>query len=160
MLVKGFAVIVGFPCVTILLTNSASSLRVLGTLNGFATTFSALGRAAGPAAAGAVFSWGVRHGYAVAPWFLLALIAAAGAVVPFWMVEGKGFTKEEEEESGDEGERESLLQEEQEDDGEDNDVAVLEAVGEVSESGSDVDEEGRRKKKTRVNGSYGTIDRS
>jgi hypothetical protein len=57
MLVKGFVVIIGFPCTTILLTNSASSLRILGTLNGFATTFSGMGRAIGPAAVGAVFSW-------------------------------------------------------------------------------------------------------
>ena len=48
MFIKGFAVIVAFPCTTILLTNSASSLRTLGTLNGVATTFSGLGRAIGP----------------------------------------------------------------------------------------------------------------
>ncbi|KAK4250769.1 major facilitator superfamily domain-containing protein [Corynascus novoguineensis] len=120
MLVKGFVVIIGFPCTTILLTNSASSLRVLGTLNGFATTFSGLGRAIGPAAAGAVFSWGIRKGYAIAPWWLLATIALAGAVVPWFIEEGPGpgcaassrnISREEEEgEEGDgDGEHAALL---------------------------------------------------
>ncbi|KAL2158467.1 hypothetical protein VTH06DRAFT_4233 [Thermothelomyces fergusii] len=93
MLIKGFIVIVGFPCTTILLTNSASSLRVLGTLNGFATTFSGIGRAVGPAATGAVFTWGARKGYAIAPWWLLAAIALAGAVVPWFIEEGPGPTR-------------------------------------------------------------------
>lgn len=116
MLVKGVIVIIGFPCTTILLTNSASSLRILGTLNGFATTFSAMGRAAGPAAAGAVFSWGVRNGYAIAPWWMLAGIAMVGAVVPWFIVEGEGPTRslgegreEDEDVDGEEGEREGLL---------------------------------------------------
>lgn len=121
MLAKGFVVIIGFPCTTILLTNSASSLRILGTLNGFATTFSGLGRAVGPAAAGAVFSWGVKEGYAIAPWWMLAAIAMVGAVPPWFIVDGEGPTggvgagsvggveEEEEEEGGNGGERESLL---------------------------------------------------
>ncbi|KAI4205900.1 MAG: hypothetical protein LQ350_000085 [Teloschistes chrysophthalmus] len=41
MLIKCFAAIFAFPCITILLTNSAVSLRVLGTLNGVATSVSA-----------------------------------------------------------------------------------------------------------------------
>lgn len=93
MLVKGFVVIIGFPCTTILLTNSASSLRILGTLNGFATTFSGLGRAIGPAAVGAVFSWGVRQGYAIAPWWLLGVIAMLGTIPPWFIVEGEGPTQ-------------------------------------------------------------------
>lgn len=48
LFIKCWASIFAFPCSTILLTNSATSLRVLGTLNGFATSTSALGRAAGP----------------------------------------------------------------------------------------------------------------
>jgi len=92
LLVKGFAVIVGFPCMTILLTNSAPSLRVLGTLNGFATTFSGLGRAVGPALTGVTFTWGVQHGYGAAGWWLLAIIATVGAVPPWFIVEGDGPT--------------------------------------------------------------------
>ena len=90
MSVKAFAVIVGFPCTTILLTNSARSLGVLGTLNGFATTFSALGRALGPAIAGAAFSFGVKHTFIALPWWLLASMALLGAI-PVWLIEeGEG----------------------------------------------------------------------
>ncbi|KAI1500143.1 major facilitator superfamily domain-containing protein [Biscogniauxia marginata] len=90
MTVKAFAVIIGFPCTTILLTNSASSLDILGTLNGFATTFSALGRASGPAMSGAAFTWGVKKGIIGVPWWILALIAAVGAVPAWFIVEGDG----------------------------------------------------------------------
>ncbi|KAI1421519.1 major facilitator superfamily transporter [Xylaria sp. FL1777] len=90
MVTKAFAVIIGFPCSTILLTNSAASLSILGTLNGFATTFSALGRASGPALAGLAFSWGVKNNMIGAPWWILGLIATVGAL-PVWMIEeGEG----------------------------------------------------------------------
>ncbi|KAI0457346.1 major facilitator superfamily domain-containing protein [Xylaria acuta] len=85
LVTKAFAVIVGFPCSTILLTNSAASLSILGTLNGFATTFSALGRASGPALAGVAFSWGVKNNMIGAPWWILGGIAAVGAF-PVWMI--------------------------------------------------------------------------
>ena len=92
MICKAFAVIIGFPCSTILLTNSAASLSILGTLNGFATTFSALGRASGPALAGLAFTWGVKNNMIGAPWWILGLIAAVGSL-PVWMiVEGDGPT--------------------------------------------------------------------
>ncbi|KAI1407572.1 MFS general substrate transporter [Hypoxylon sp. FL1857] len=90
LIAKTCAVIVGFPCTTILLTNSAASLSILGTLNGFATTFSALGRATGPALTGAVFTWGVKHGIIGVPWWLLAFIATLGAVPALMVVEGDG----------------------------------------------------------------------
>ncbi|KAI1454553.1 MFS general substrate transporter [Annulohypoxylon moriforme] len=90
LMIKTFAVIVGFPCTTILLTNSAASLSILGTLNGFATTFSALGRATGPALTGSVFTWGVKHGVIGMPWWLLACIATLGAVPAYMVVEGDG----------------------------------------------------------------------
>ncbi|KAI0107326.1 MFS general substrate transporter [Hypoxylon sp. NC0597] len=90
LIAKTFAVIVGFPCTTILLTNSAASLSILGTLNGFATTFSALGRATGPALTGAVFTWGVKHGIIGLPWWLLACIATLGAIPAYMVVEGDG----------------------------------------------------------------------
>ncbi|KAK7430210.1 hypothetical protein QQZ08_003185 [Neonectria magnoliae] len=90
MFVKGAAIIVAFPSTTILLTNSCSSLRVLGTLNGFATTFSGIGRALGPASAGAVFTWGADHGYVVASWFYLMAFALVGAIPVFLIVEGDG----------------------------------------------------------------------
>jgi hypothetical protein len=90
MLVKGFVVIIGFPCTTILLTNSASSVRILGTLNGFATSFSGLGRALGPAMTGAMFSMGVKKGYMIMPWWLLSAVALLGAIPSWFIVEGDG----------------------------------------------------------------------
>lgn len=90
MMIKAFAVIIGFPCITILLTNSASDLRILGTLNGFATMFSGLGRALGPAGAGASFTWGVERGYVITAWWFLGLAAVLGAVPACFLVEGDG----------------------------------------------------------------------
>ncbi|KAK1837211.1 major facilitator superfamily domain-containing protein [Podospora conica] len=105
MLVKGVAVITAFPCTTIMLTNSASSVRILGTLNGFATSFSGIGRAVGPALTGAVMSVGVRHNLIIAPWWLLAVIASVGAVPAWFIVEGDG-PRREESDSETEGEEE------------------------------------------------------
>ncbi|KAH6609264.1 hypothetical protein Trco_002610 [Trichoderma cornu-damae] len=92
MMTKAFAIIIAFPSITILLTNSAASLSVLGTLNGFATMFSGLGRALGPAFTGLAFSWGVEHGYVVSAYFFLGIISAIGAIPVFMIVEGDGPT--------------------------------------------------------------------
>ncbi|KAH8905880.1 MFS general substrate transporter [Coniochaeta sp. PMI_546] len=109
MLVKGFVVIVGFPCTTILLTNSASSLRILGTLNGYATSFSGLGRAIGPAMTGSVFSLGVQKGYMIFPWWTLAAVSLIGALPSWYIVEGDGPSgkapdSDDEDDEGDENE--------------------------------------------------------
>ncbi|RDW82747.1 hypothetical protein BP6252_03859 [Coleophoma cylindrospora] len=93
MLVKCFAVIFAFPCSVILLTNSAASLRILGTLNGFAVSISAVGRAIGPAMGGAAFTWGLERGYVITPWWLLGIISAVGAIPIWYLVEMDGFSK-------------------------------------------------------------------
>ncbi|KAM0188543.1 hypothetical protein ACHAPI_010568 [Fusarium lateritium] len=90
MFIKAAGIIVAFPSTTILLTNSCPSLRVLGTLNGYATTFSGLGRAFGPASTGALFSWGADHGYVVTAWFFLMFIAILGAVPAYFVEDGAG----------------------------------------------------------------------
>ncbi|KAM6537381.1 hypothetical protein FALCPG4_003304 [Fusarium falciforme] len=92
LLIKAAAIIVAFPSTTILLTNSCTSLRVLGTLNGYATTFSGIGRALGPASTGAVFTWGADNGYMVTPWFYLMFVAILGAIPAYMAVDGKGPT--------------------------------------------------------------------
>lgn len=97
MLCKGWCAIFAFPCSTILFTNSAASLKILGRLNGVATSISAIGRAAGPALAGATFSAGVNIGYVVISWWTLAGVAALGAIPVFWLVEGEGFAADENE---------------------------------------------------------------
>lgn len=93
MIVKSFAVIFAFPCSIILLTNSAVSLRILGTLNGFAVSISAVGRAIGPAMSGAAFTWGLEKGYVITPYWLLGTIAAIGAIPIWYLVEMPGFSK-------------------------------------------------------------------
>lgn len=96
MALKCLCGIFAFPCSTILLTNSATSLRTLGTLNGIATSASAVGRAAGPAMAGLIYSAGVKKGYVIAPWWFLAGVAIIAAVPIWWLVEGEGFGGDDE----------------------------------------------------------------
>ncbi|TVY13525.1 putative membrane protein [Lachnellula arida] len=120
MVVKSFAVIFAFPCSIILLTNSAVSLRILGTLNGVAVSVSAVGRAIGPALGGSAFTWGVERGYVITPWWLLGIIAMIGAI-PIWhLVEMEGFSKSSEDSDDDDEDEEELLDQ-------------------VDEEGSDVD---------------------
>lgn len=90
MFVKTVVAVFAYPCTTILLTNSVTSLRILGTLNGVAVASSAIGRASGPFTSGILFSWSARRGYVVAPWFMLAIIAVLGHVSTYWLVEGDG----------------------------------------------------------------------
>lgn len=111
MLVKCFCGIFAFPCSTILLTNSAASLKVLGTLNGVATSISALGRAAGPALAGIAFTKGVDIGYIVISWWTLALVAAVGAVPVWFLVEMEGFGGPQDGECDEESDEEEDSQE-------------------------------------------------
>lgn len=87
MLVKGFAAVFAYPCSTILMTNSARRIAVLGMLNGVAVSSSAVARALGPWSTGALFTAGVEAGYVVPAWWLLAAFGAAGWVSTWWLVE-------------------------------------------------------------------------
>ncbi|KXS96443.1 hypothetical protein AC578_3226 [Pseudocercospora eumusae] len=109
MLLKCLMGIFAFPCSTILLTNSASSLRTLGTLNGIATSVSAIGRAAGPAMTGAIMSAGVKAGYVIAPWWFLAGVGIIAAIPVWWLVEGEGFGGDDDHVSDEEEEEEEEL---------------------------------------------------
>lgn len=111
ILIKCCAGVFAFPCVTILLTNSARSLRLLGTLNGVATSLSAIGRAAGPAIAGGAFTFGIDTGYVIVPWWTLAIFAVIGNVPVWWLQEMNGFGDTEESASADEEEEEDNLPE-------------------------------------------------
>jgi hypothetical protein len=99
--VKLAGVIYAYPCMIILLTNSAPNLRVLGTLNGIATSVAALGRGIGPAFMGRVFTFGVERGYMVIPWTVLALLSVVSAAPLFWIVEPPGRPEEDEEDEED-----------------------------------------------------------
>ena len=95
MLIKCLAGVFAFPCTTILLTNSAGSLRLLATLNGVATSISAMGRGSGPYLAGRAFTFGVKVGYVVLAWWLLAAFAVLGHIPCYWLVEMDGFSSKE-----------------------------------------------------------------
>jgi MFS family permease len=98
MFFKSMTNVFAYPCITILLTNSARSLQILGTLNGVATSLAAIGRALGPYIAGRAFTWGVNSGYLVSAFWLLAIFAVPGHLVTWWLTEGKGFGEDDEEE--------------------------------------------------------------
>jgi hypothetical protein len=93
-----------------LLTNSASSLRILGTLNGIATSVGAIGRALGPAIGGSTFTYGVKVGYVILPWWTLSFIATLAAIPSFWVVEGEGFGGDADNVEDDEG---SIIEEDE-----------------------------------------------
>jgi MFS family permease len=98
LMFRGLGGTFAFPTSTILLTNSASSLRILGTVNGLATTVSAVGRAVGPAMGGSLFTLGVKHGYIILPFWTLTVISLIGSIPTWWLVEGKGFGDDPEDE--------------------------------------------------------------
>ncbi|MCJ1310479.1 hypothetical protein MMC25_004143 [Agyrium rufum] len=94
---KNWLTVFAFPCNAILLTNSSSSSKTLGTLNGVATSVAAIGRTIGPAAGGIMFTLGMSNGYGVLPWWTIAMIAMIAAVPVFWMEDmplPKGITEE------------------------------------------------------------------
>ncbi|MCJ1393522.1 hypothetical protein MMC18_006397 [Xylographa bjoerkii] len=87
MVTKSLLTIFAWPCSTILLSNSAASPQILGTLNGVATSVGALGRTIGPAIGGVMFTVGLDVGSVVVPWWTVGGIAAVGALPVFWLKE-------------------------------------------------------------------------
>lgn len=85
-----------YPSNAILLTNSAPSLLVLGTINGVAASTASLSRAFGPTISGLLFSAGLRLGYSGLAWWCSALIAVAGAVISLRMRDEGGRMDTEE----------------------------------------------------------------
>ena len=125
MMIKCVACGFTFPCSAILITTSAVSLRILGTLNGMAVSLSAVGRAAGPAIGGFTFTVGIDKGYGIMPWWILGCFAILGAIVPWWLVEMEGF-------------------------GDGKDVSDNSRNGQVEELREDDNEEGRRSSATLI----------
>jgi hypothetical protein len=70
-----------YPANAILLTNSAPSLLMLGTINGVAASTASLSRAFGPTVSGLLFSAGLKIGYSGLAWWCSAVIALTGAVI-------------------------------------------------------------------------------
>lgn len=141
MMIKCWAGIFAFPCTTILLTNSAVSLRVLGTLNGVAVSISAIGRAIGPAIGGYTFTIGVDKGYGILPWWILGCFGILGAIAPWCLVEMEGFGGGNDDSDNDEtGQDESILHNDNEE--EERSSAILIDSGPLAEMGSDHDQYG------------------
>ncbi|TVY38057.1 putative membrane protein [Lachnellula subtilissima] len=90
-----------YPSNAILLTNSAPSLLMLGTINGVAASMASLCRAFGPTASGFLFSAGLRIGYSGLAWWCSAIIAIAGAILSLSMTD-KGGRMDVEDEKNDE----------------------------------------------------------
>ncbi|KAL5345439.1 hypothetical protein ACLOAV_009811 [Pseudogymnoascus australis] len=137
MVVKAFCGIFMFPCSTIMLTNSAASLRLLGTLNGVATSVSAIGRAAGPFFAGTAFSWGLERGYVIVAWWMLGFIAILGAIPIFMLVEMEGFNRASDDE--DESDDEEMLTPYDDDDDPGTIIAGDEVLYETSDDEESID---------------------
>ncbi|ORX99415.1 major facilitator superfamily domain-containing protein [Clohesyomyces aquaticus] len=98
LLAKATITTFSFPCSMILLSRSATSPGVLGTLNGLATSSSALCRGVGALVFGRLLTRGLETGSVVLPWWVVAGIAVLGAVPIFWMIDkedgGKKVGKE------------------------------------------------------------------
>jgi len=92
-----------YPSNAILLTNSAPSLLMLGTINGVASSTASLSRAFGPTVSGFLFSAGLRLGYSGLAWWCSAFIALLGALISLTMSD-KGGRMDVDEKTEDEAE--------------------------------------------------------
>lgn len=84
------AQVLAYPSNAILLTNSAPSMLVLGTINGIAASTASLCRAFGPTISGLIHSAGLRLGYTGLAWWASGLICILGAIESLWMAEVGG----------------------------------------------------------------------
>lgn len=84
------AQVLAYPSNAILLTNSAPSMLVLGTINGIAASTASLCRAFGPTISGLIHSAGLRMGYTGLAWWASGLICILGAVESLWIAEVDG----------------------------------------------------------------------
>lgn len=90
LLWKITAHVMAFPSITLLITNSAPSMLVLGTVNGAAASTASLSRAFGPTVSGLLQTWGNRLGVGGLAFWVCGLVSILGALESFWMREGDG----------------------------------------------------------------------
>ncbi|CZR66893.1 uncharacterized protein PAC_16794 [Phialocephala subalpina] len=86
--IKAALVSLGYTSSAILLTNTSPTPEHLATVNGAAGAFGGLARSIGAAASGSLFNFGLTTGYIVLPFRTLGTIAAAGAVL-VWFLDDK-----------------------------------------------------------------------
>nr|POE63005.1 positive regulator of purine utilization [Quercus suber] len=81
-----------FPSSSIMLANSAPSKKVLGTLNGVASSAASGFRAFGPTLSGLFQSAGLSVGVLGLPWWVTAVVACCGSVISMAMIEERRNT--------------------------------------------------------------------
>ncbi|KAI1002044.1 Major facilitator superfamily multidrug transporter [Podosphaera aphanis] len=79
-----------YPSNAILLTNSAPSLLMLGTINGVAASTASLSRAFGPTISGLLISAGEKVGCSGLAWWCSAAISISGALISLRMANTDG----------------------------------------------------------------------
>jgi hypothetical protein len=60
-------------------------MEAIARLNGATAAFGALARSVGPVIAGNVFEWGLRLGYVVIPFWLLAAVSGSALLMIPWL---------------------------------------------------------------------------
>lgn len=90
LLWKITAQVLAYPSNAILLTNSAPSMLVLGSINGVAASTASLCRAFGPTVSGIIHSYGLKMGYTGLAWWAGGLVCVLGAIESLWMREVAG----------------------------------------------------------------------
>ncbi|KAK3349477.1 major facilitator superfamily domain-containing protein [Lasiosphaeria hispida] len=85
------------PSTVILLTESAPTKAVLGTVHGAGNMLASLARAVGPAVGGAVYAAGMREGVVGAVWWFYLVVVAI--VAAGWCLCAQGQAQEEESET-------------------------------------------------------------
>lgn len=85
-----------FPSSNIMLANSAPTKKVLGTLNGVASSAASGFRAFGPTLSGILQSAGLSIGVLGLPWWVTAVVACGGAGLSMFMVEERRSTFKDE----------------------------------------------------------------
>ncbi|KAK6515868.1 hypothetical protein TWF281_004459 [Arthrobotrys megalospora] len=98
--VKTIYVCLVYPVNSILLTNAAPSLLVLGTINGVAGSVASCMRAIAPVATGWLYSKGVENGAMGLVWWVVGLVAAIGGVQALYITEEPAEGVEKDEEAG------------------------------------------------------------
>lgn len=88
LLIQVIARTFALPATVILLNNSSSSPRCLGTIHGVGSSLSSLSRVIGPLTGTFLLGYGVQTGVIGLVWWILALVAVCGAVFSLFIHEG------------------------------------------------------------------------
>ena len=90
LLWKITAHVIAFPSMSLLITNSAPSMLVLGVVNGAAASTASLSRAFGPTISGTLQTLGSKLGFVGLAFWVCGIVSIIGALESFCMREGGG----------------------------------------------------------------------